>query len=279
MEDSTRNLIVILTSSFGGLILFNALIGLIAFEYAWANTKTYRNPIEELDEKFPAFRRTDAKKWVKCHFYCGAVTLLVPRLLSIVVNLLLLTLAVKILLIGQKRDSQLSGCRYKCLRFWYKLYVHCINIFGLFTILKYRYLTQDDVDYYQDYVGNALKRKMTRRNTLGKKIDQSDSQTEILRDIAGGLIVEADTHHISEDEEEGNEEMKVPKRGPGRCAVIVCNHIGWPEVCNFICSPIFPGFTPMKEIIQMPLAGTLAIGLQSLFVSRGADATTREKVV
>ena len=73
--------------------------------------------------------------------------------------------------------------------------------------------------------------------------------------------------------------MQVPKRGPGRCAVIVCNHIGWPEVCNFICSPIFPGFTPMKEIIQMPLAGTLAIGLQSLFVSRGADATTREKVV
>ena len=105
MEDSTRNLIVILTSSFGGLILLNALIGLIAFEYAWANTKTYRHPIEELDEKFPAFRRTDAKKWVKCHFYCGAVTLLVPRLLTIVVNLLLLTLAVKILLIGQKRDS------------------------------------------------------------------------------------------------------------------------------------------------------------------------------
>ena len=100
MEDSLRNLIIILTSTFGGLILINAILGLIAFEYAWSKTKTYRNPIEELDNKFPAYRRTDAKKWVKCHFYCGAVTLLAPRLISIIVNALLLVLVVKILLIG-----------------------------------------------------------------------------------------------------------------------------------------------------------------------------------
>ena len=95
-----KDLIIILTSSFGGLIALNAILGLIAFECAWSKTKFYRNPIQELDEKFPAFRRTDAKKWVKCHFYCGALTLLVPRLLSIVFNVMFLTLAVKILLIG-----------------------------------------------------------------------------------------------------------------------------------------------------------------------------------
>ena len=71
----------------------------------------------------------------------------------------------------------------------------------------------------------------------------------------------------------------MPKRGPGRCAVIVCNHIGWPEICNLICSPIFPGFTPKKEIVEIPLAGTLTKGLQSLFVSRGSDAAARERVV
>ena len=100
MEESLRNLIIILTSSFGGIVLLNAILGIIAFEIAWSQTKTYRNPIDELDNKFPAYRRTDAKKWVKCHFYCGAVTLLVPRLISIVINALLLVLVVKILLIG-----------------------------------------------------------------------------------------------------------------------------------------------------------------------------------
>ena len=71
----------------------------------------------------------------------------------------------------------------------------------------------------------------------------------------------------------------MPKRGPGRCAVIVCNHIGWPEIFNLVCSPIFPGFTPKKEIVEIPFAGTIARGLQSLFVSRTADPGEREKVV
>ena len=46
-----------------------------------------------------------------------------------------------------------------------------------------------------------------------------------------------------------------------------------------VCSPIFPGFTPKKEIIEIPFAGTIARGLQSLFVSRTADPGEREKVV
>ena len=135
------------------------------------------------------------------------------------------------------------------MRFWYKLYVHCISFFGFFTILKYRYQTLDDVDFYQEYVGHVLKRRLTRRNTLGKKIEENDSWADILKDVEGGLIVDADTQNVSEDEEEGKEEEAVPKRGPGRCAVIVCNHIGWPEIFNLVVSPIFPGFTPKKEIV------------------------------
>ena len=72
---------------------------------------------------------------------------------------------------------------------------------------------------------------------------------------------------------------KVPKRGPGRVAVIVCNHIGWPEIFNLVVSPIFPGFTPKKEIVDIPFAGTIATGLSSLFVSRGSNPEEREKVV
>ena len=68
-------------------------------------------------------------------------------------------------------------------------------------------------------------------------------------------------------------------RGPGRVAVIVCNHLGWPEIFNLVCCPIFPGFTPKKEIVEIPFAGVIARGLQSLFVSRGANPEEREKVV
>ena len=84
----------------GTVLLVHAILGLIAFEWAWKSTYRYRNPILELDERFPAYRRTDAMKWNKCHFYFGAMTLLVPRLIAIVWNVLFLTLAVKILLCG-----------------------------------------------------------------------------------------------------------------------------------------------------------------------------------
>ena len=77
------------------VIVLNAILGLIMFEWAWKDTYRYRNPIKELDDKFPAYRRTDAAKWKKCHFYIGAMTILVPRMLSIVFNMVGLTLAAK----------------------------------------------------------------------------------------------------------------------------------------------------------------------------------------
>ena len=79
------------------------------------------------------------------------------------------------------------------MRFWYKLYTHCLSIFGFFTILRYRYLTLDDVHFYQEYIGHVLKRRMSRRNTLGKVIEDQTTWGDFLKDVEGGLIVDADT--------------------------------------------------------------------------------------
>ena len=87
------------------LPVLNAIAGLIAFEWGWKRTWRYRHPIKELDEKFPAYRRTDAVKWVKGSFYFGAMTIMIPRILFIFLATLLLTIMVKVLLLGQPRDG------------------------------------------------------------------------------------------------------------------------------------------------------------------------------
>ena len=46
-------------------LTINAIVGLIIFEITWASTKRYRNPIKELDERFPMYRRIDAANWNK----------------------------------------------------------------------------------------------------------------------------------------------------------------------------------------------------------------------
>jgi len=171
------------------------------------------------------------------------------------------------------------------MKFWYRLCVHSIAIGTFFMRLKYKYETLDDVHFYQEYIGRVLQRRMTRRNTLGY-VTRESTNYDWLKDAAGGLIIDADSQMISDDDgsevelqSPGIAKERVPKRGPGRVAVIVANHLGWPEIFNLVCSPIFPGFTPKKEIVELPFAGTIATGLSSLFVSRGANPEEREKVV
>ena len=78
------------------------------------------------------------------------------------------------------------------MKFWYRLSVYTISGLTFFMRLKHEYLTLDDVHFYQEYVGHVLKRRMTRRNTLGFVMKESESDVW-LRDVEGGLIVEADS--------------------------------------------------------------------------------------
>ena len=170
----------------------NAVLGLVAFEFMWKKTWRYRNPITELDEQFPAYRRTDAQKWRKLDFYLGAMTIMIPRLIWMSLMVMLLTLCIKIILIGAPKDGQLSGGRKACLNFWYKLIVYLIAGVTFFMRLTYQYQTLDDVHFYQEYVGNVLKRRMTRRDTLGY-VRKETIDYNWLKGAEGGLIIDADS--------------------------------------------------------------------------------------
>lgn len=50
------------------------LFGLYLFEWAWAKTKCIRDVDEARDSQYPAYRRTEVRKWRKWRFYFGAVT-------------------------------------------------------------------------------------------------------------------------------------------------------------------------------------------------------------
>ena len=95
-------------------------------------------------------------KWKKRDFYFGAMTIMIPRLIWIGLMMTLLTVAVKIVLIGSSRDGRLSGGRKKCMAFWYKGCVHSIALGTFFMRLKYCYQTLDDVHFYQEYIGRVL---------------------------------------------------------------------------------------------------------------------------
>ena len=69
------------------LIIVQAIIGLICFEYAYHSLRRFRNPNTDLDEIYPCYRRRDAKNWNKFKFYPGALFLLVPRFLIMIVIL------------------------------------------------------------------------------------------------------------------------------------------------------------------------------------------------
>ena len=72
-----------------------AVIGIIAIEYAWARTARFRQVDEARDSAFPQFRRTDAKNWVRWKFYPGAMFLMPTRLMLLIINGIFLTAIVK----------------------------------------------------------------------------------------------------------------------------------------------------------------------------------------
>ena len=70
----------------------------------------------------------------------------------------------------------------------------------------------------------------------------------------------------------------IPKSGLGPASTVVCNHIGFCEIFALISSPLHCGFAPKEDLKDAPLVGKLCVGLQSLFIHRGADEEARRKV-
>ena len=240
------------------LVIANAFFGLILFEWAWYYTYVVRNHPKELNAIFPMYRREDARRWNKCKFYPGALTLLLPRLIWINCCVVALIGCIKLTLIGHDRDRPMGNFRRHVMIFWYKLYAHLIMFFGVFTVMTHKRLSHEEVGWYEEYLGKQPHARMTVRNELGEVVE-ADS----------GLFISNDAECVT----------RVPKRGPGRAAIVVCNHIGFCEIMNLITSPLTPGFTPKKDYENAPFMGALCGGLQSLFLNRSGTKEERDSVV
>lgn len=71
----------------------------------------------------------------------------------------------------------------------------------------------------------------------------------------------------------------MPKRGKGPCSTVVCNHIGFMEILNQVSSPIHPSFTPKSEIKKVPVASSIAEGIQSLYMKRAGTEEEKNQLV
>ena len=220
----------------------NALLGLIGFEWAWWKLRRFRKPIAELDQQFPELARKDAPLWKKWKLYPGAVTLLVPRLLLVIIFCLLMALLLWLALICHDRRRPLSGCRRSIVRAIVYGGTWLISLVGWFTSLSYRRMSRDQVNFYEEYLGSQEEQRLAQA-----------SETE--------------------------PDERVPKRGPGPCSTVVCNHIGFMEVLNLVVSPLCPGFTPKASIRKMKLVGTIASAIQSIFIERAGTKSQRDELV
>lgn len=135
------------------LLLLNASLGLILFEWAWYKNRRWRKPITELDILLPAFRRTDAEHWHKWMLYPGAVTLLIPRFLFGVVLVFVLCILIKIGLICQPMDEPITGCRKHFIRWSYRIITFLFQFFSNFNFVTWKHLSMQDVNYYEDWLG------------------------------------------------------------------------------------------------------------------------------
>lgn len=144
-----------------------AIIGVIAIEFAWARTKRFRQVDERRDAMFPQFRRNDAVHWARWKFYPGAMFLMPTRLILLVLDGIFLTAIVKILSVGHnfKKEPMKSGFRKWMIAFMYHV---CCTFFLWVCGIFYTSHKNMDADY-SAYLGIDYKkeeRKPKRTSTL-----------------------------------------------------------------------------------------------------------------
>ena len=147
-------------------LVANAVIGLCVFEWAWAKFARFRRPNKDLNELFPAMSRSDSPKWQKWKFYPGAVTLMLPKILFCILVFVILLLCLNIVMIGHAVDQPVTGVRKTLLKIIYKSASLSMGIGGLNTWFNSpRYITLDEVNRYEKYLGPTT------------KVQQTDSKT------------------------------------------------------------------------------------------------------
>jgi hypothetical protein len=97
------------------MLMMNAVIGLAWLEWTFYRTKRFRTVPKDLDNQFPAWRRTDVESWSRIAMYPGAMTLLLPRMLYGVFTVLIVAVFCRLFLIGHNMNKPVLGCRKICI--------------------------------------------------------------------------------------------------------------------------------------------------------------------
>lgn len=142
----------VLTSKPFCLLLLNAVLGVALFERTWKSTERFRNSNKELDQLFPAFRRDDAHRWARWQFYPGAVFLLIPRVIWVILMFMLNVLLCRIFTLGHDHTKPYKGVRKFLVNMGYYLTARSIGVLCYTTWNTYKYLNPEECDY-SEYLG------------------------------------------------------------------------------------------------------------------------------
>lgn len=89
-----------------GFLIPNAIGGLLMHIVSWSAIPRIREPLEERDALFPAFRRLDAHLWRHSLFIPGALTVSMARALMSGWALFSLVIWLKIVMLGYKWSKE-----------------------------------------------------------------------------------------------------------------------------------------------------------------------------
>jgi hypothetical protein len=139
----------------------NAVMGLVWLEFALWRSKRFRSVPEELDSQFPAWRRLDAKNWNRFLMYPGAMTVLIPKCIFMLLCVLVVAINCRAMLICHDLNKPIVGMRKLLLRMMFWVVIRAMAFFSFFCWVSHDFYDVDDprVDYSK-YLGPAWKQEL-----------------------------------------------------------------------------------------------------------------------
>jgi 1-acyl-sn-glycerol-3-phosphate acyltransferase len=159
--------------------ILNAILGIILIEKVLKNTRRCREVVEERDRMFPAWRRIDAHRMTRCMLYPGAIMLLVPRLIALVVGFTILYMLLAVINFGRTKEElfkQTPGCRTSLTRFLIATGCRLI-LLGFCICSKKRRVASD----YTKYLGRDYKEKFVEPCSVPTIISNHSGPLDIIQ--------------------------------------------------------------------------------------------------
>jgi hypothetical protein len=134
------------------LAVISAILGIALLEFVLKRNRRHINPpCPELCELFPAYQRRDAPGWKRWKLYPGAMFLMIPRFIALIVVFFTFTLLTKIWLLCHDKQKPITGCRKFLINITDSIMCRLLGLV-FFTWQRNVYLSHDVIDY-TDYLG------------------------------------------------------------------------------------------------------------------------------